>query len=61
MRRTRPTTIRYDYWAFVVGAEYAPNASLSMGPEFAYNNMDGDDPGEDGDLWGVMWRIQSSF
>jgi opacity protein-like surface antigen len=51
----------YDFWAFVLGASYAPTASLMMGPEVAYNNMNGDDPGEDGDIWGVMWRIESSF
>lgn len=51
----------YDFWAFVLGAAYAPNAALSMGPELAYNNIDGDDAGEDGDLWGVMWRVESAF
>jgi len=51
----------YNFWAFVLGAAYAPNAVLSMGPELAYNWMDGDDAGEDGDLWGVMWRLESAF
>lgn len=51
----------YDYWTFVTGAAWTPNDNLSMGPEFGYNNIDGDDPGEDGELWGVMWRIESNF
>lgn len=51
----------YDFWAFVVGAAWAPNDRLSMGPEFGYNNLDGDDAGEDGELWGVMWRFESGF
>ncbi len=51
----------YNFWAFALGAAWAPNGSLSMGPEIAYNRLDGDDPGEDGSLWGVMWRIESSF
>jgi hypothetical protein len=51
----------YDYWAFVAGAEYAPNGSIAFGPEFAYNAIDGDDPGEDGDLFGIMWRTQANF
>jgi len=51
----------YDYWTFVAGASWAPNDNLYMGPEFGYNNLDGDDPGEDGELWGVMWRVESSF
>ena len=51
----------YNFWAFVVGAAWTPTDQLSMGPEFGYNNIDGDDPGEDGDLFGVMWRIESTF
>jgi hypothetical protein len=51
----------YDYWAVVAGAEYAPNGSIAFGPEFAYNNIDGDDPGEDGDIFGFMWRTQANF
>jgi hypothetical protein len=52
---------RYNYWAFVVGAAWKPTDKLSMGPEFGYNNIDGDDPGEKGDLWGLMWRMESMF
>lgn len=53
----------YDFWAVVVGAQWDPNddETLLMGPEVGYNNIDGDDPGEDGDLWGVMWRMESKF
>ncbi len=51
----------YDFWAFVLGAAWTPNERLSMGPEVGYNNLDGDDAGEDGDIWGVMWRVESSF
>jgi hypothetical protein len=51
----------YNFWTFVVGAAWKPNDQLSMGPEFGYNNLNGDDPGEDGDLFGVMWRVESNF
>lgn len=51
----------YDYWAVVAGAAWQPTPMLSMGPEIGYNNIDGDDPGEDGDIWGVMWRMETSF
>ena len=51
----------YDYWAVVVGGAWAPNDRLSMGPEVGFNQIDGDDPGEDGDLWGVMWRMELAF
>jgi hypothetical protein len=51
----------YNFWAFVVGAAWTPNDRLSMGPEVEYNNLNGDDPGEDGELFGVMWRVESTF
>ena len=51
----------YDFWAVVVGAAWAPNDEIAMGPEFGYNKIDGDDAGEDGDIWGVMWRVQAGF
>lgn len=51
----------YNFWAVVAGAAWTPNDSISMGPEVGYNNLDGDDAGEDGELWGVMWRVQSDF
>jgi hypothetical protein len=54
-------TDEYDFWAFVFGAAWSPNEQLSLGPEFAYNNLEGDDAGEDGELWGVMWRVESEF
>lgn len=51
----------YNYWAFVVGGAWKPTDRLSMGPEIGYNSIDGDDAGEDGDVWGVMWRMESMF
>ena len=51
----------YDFWAFAVGAAWAPNSAIAMGPEVAYNNIDGDDPGEDGDVWGAMWRVEATY
>lgn len=51
----------YDYWTVVAGGAWQRSELLSMGPEFGYNNIDGDDPGEDGELWGVMWRVESQF
>ena len=53
----------YNFWAIVVGAAWDAERRRDSrwGPEFGYNNLDGDDPGEDGDLWGVMWRIESKF
>jgi hypothetical protein len=51
----------YDFWAVVLGGAWAPNDRLSMGPEVAYNNIDGDDAGEDGDVWGFMWRVEAGF
>jgi opacity protein-like surface antigen len=55
----------YDFWGVVVGARWSPVSGLYMGPEFAYNNLDydgfNDDLVADGDVWGVMWRVQRSF
>lgn len=51
----------YDYWAVVAGASWTPAEGLLMGPEFGYNNIDGDDAGEDGELWGLMWRFEREF
>lgn len=51
----------YDFWAFVVGVAWSPNDNFLMGPEFGYNNIDGDDDGEDGDAWGLMWRFEASY
>lgn len=51
----------YDFWALRVGAKYQPVSGIFMGPEFAYQNFDGDDAGEDWDVWGVMWRVQRDF
>ena len=51
----------YDFWAFRAGAKYTPVSGLAMGPEFAYQNFDGDDAGEDWDVWGLMWRVQRDF
>lgn len=51
----------YDFWAVLGGAAYEPVPGLYMGPEVAYNSFDGDDAGEDYDLWSVMWRVQRSF
>ena len=47
----------YNFWAFVVGAAWKPNDNLSIGPEFGYNQIDAS-PGENGKLWGVMWRVE---
>ena len=55
------TDNEYDFLAGVIGASYMPNNRLMMGPEVGYNRIDGDDPGEDGDVWGVMWRTQANF
>jgi hypothetical protein len=55
------STDEYDYWALVAGASWTPAEGLLMGPEFGYNNIDGDDAGEDGELWGLMWRIEREF
>jgi hypothetical protein len=51
----------YDWWAMRAGAKYAPVDGIFMGPEFAYQNFDGDDANEDWDIWGVMWRVQRDF
>jgi hypothetical protein len=51
----------YDFWAVVLGGAWTPNDKLTMGPEVAYNNIDGDDAGEDGDVWGFMWRVEAGF
>jgi opacity protein-like surface antigen len=51
----------YDFWALVAGAAWAPTDNLWMGPEFGYNRIEGDDPGEDGEIWGAMWRVASDF
>jgi hypothetical protein len=55
------TDNEYDFLAGVIGASWMPNNRIMMGPEAAYNRIDGDDPGEDGDVWGVMWRSQANF
>lgn len=52
---------QYDFWSIVAGAAWEPVEGLTFGPEFAYNNFDGDDAGEDFDIWGVMWRVQRDF
>jgi hypothetical protein len=52
----------YDYWAIVGGAAWtAKHGALTMGPEAGFDRIDGDDPGEDGSVWGVMWRVQRNF
>jgi hypothetical protein len=51
----------YDFWAVVAGGRWEPVPGLYMGPEFAFNSLDGDDAGEDYDVWGAMWRVQRSF
>jgi hypothetical protein len=51
----------YDFWALVAGAAWEAAPGLTLGPEVAYNRIDGDDAGEDGDVYGAMWRVQSSF
>ena len=51
----------YDFWAAAAGAGWEPAPGLNMGPEVEYNRIDGDDPGEDGEAWGAMWFVQTSF
>jgi hypothetical protein len=51
----------YDFWALVGGAAWEPTDNLWMGPEVGYNRIEGDDPGEDGEIWGAMWRVGSDF
>jgi hypothetical protein len=59
----------YDFWAVVLGASYNLAPGLTIGPEFAYHNLEWDDSGApdgtdeiaDYDVWGAMWRIQRDF
>jgi hypothetical protein len=51
----------YDWWAVIGGVKYTAAPGLEMGPEFAYNDMDGDDADEDYQVWAVQWRVQRSF
>ncbi len=51
----------YDFWAFVVGAEWAPTDQLTTGPELAYNQLDGNGAVGDGKVFGIMWRVQASY
>lgn len=51
----------YDFWSILAGASWEPVSGLIMGPEVAYNDFDGDDAGEDYELWSVMWRVQRNF
>lgn len=51
----------YDFWAIVAGAGWEPTPGLTTGPEIGYTRIDGDDPGEDGDAWGAMWFVQTTF
>jgi hypothetical protein len=55
----------YDYWAIVGGAAWTYSIGdeeiLEIGPEVGFEQIDGDDPGEDGSVWGAMMRVQRSF
>ncbi len=52
----------YDLWSIVGGASWTdPKQVLTVGPEFAYEHLDGDDPGKNGSVWGAMLRVQGSF
>ena len=51
----------YDFWAVVGGAAWEPISGLAMGPEVGFNRIEGDDADEDGDVWGAMWRVESTF
>ena len=37
------------------------NGLLRADNTLAFNRLDENDPGKDGDLWGVMWRVESNF
>jgi hypothetical protein len=66
----------YNFWAVAANVVWEPVPGLIMGPEIAYNNIDGDgdddddddididddDDDDDGDdVWSVMFRIQRDF
>jgi hypothetical protein len=51
----------YDFWAVVGGAGWSPTDRILIGPELAYNRIDGDDPDEDAEVWGGMFRVMSDF
>jgi len=63
----------YNFWAVAANVVWEPVPGLIMGPEVAYNNIDGDsddddddfdddDDDDDGDdVWSVMFRIQRDF
>ena len=61
----------YNFWAVAANVVWEPVDGLIMGPEVAYNNIDGDsdddddigdDDDDDGDdVWSVLFRIQRDF
>jgi hypothetical protein len=55
----------YHFAAIQVGAAYTLVPGLTVGPEFAWNQIEYDNDFVDAftgsDVWGAMWRVQRSF
>ena len=53
--------VEYDFWAVQVGGAWEPAPGLTLGPEFAYTDLDFDAGGTDQSVFGLMWRVERSF
>ena len=61
MLRTTAIDDDYNFWPSLSARPGSRMTQLPMGPEFAYNNLNGDDPAEDGDLWVSCGACEASF